>query len=254
LKDLLIMKDTMNRILRRFNCEVHGLGYLAKLAKGEFKKDGYQQQKELFTGKPVRVIFDVGANWGGISRQYRSLFPEAKILSFEPLPDIYKVLVETSISDSNIIPYNTAISNKTGHETLYVNRNVDSSSLLASKLTGTGTDKQTATVREITVATITIDEICKKQGITAIDILKLDIQGGELKALAGASKLLAEKKIALIYTEVSFFSAYKNSPLFHDIAQYLYSFGYQLGDLYDPFYTSRYLVQADALFLSSQFM
>lgn len=248
------MKDTINRLLRRFNCEIHGLGYLAKLARGEFKKDAFEQQKELFTGKHVHVIFDVGANRGGISHQYRSLFPKAKVLSFEPFPEIYQVLVETSQSDSSIIPYNKAISDKIGYETLYINQNVDTNSLLASKLTGTSIDRQTATVREIAVPTITIDEVCKQQGITAIDILKLDIQGGELKALSGASQLLAEKKIALIYTEVSFFSAYKNSPLFHDIAQYLYSYGYLLGNLCDPYYTSRHLVQADALFLSPQFI
>ena len=44
------MKATINRFLRKFNLELHGTGYLQSLAKGEFKKDTFDTQKELLKG------------------------------------------------------------------------------------------------------------------------------------------------------------------------------------------------------------
>ena len=38
--------------------------------------------------------------------------------------------------------------------------------------------------------------------MSAIDILKLDIQGGELMALRGAMRLLEAGNVSLIYTEL----------------------------------------------------
>jgi len=34
-----------------------------------------------------------------------------------------------------------------------------------------------------------------------VDILKLDIEGGELEALRGTDRMLADHRIALVYTE-----------------------------------------------------
>jgi hypothetical protein len=85
--------------------------------------------------------------------------------------------------------------------------------------------------------------------------LKLDIEGGELDALRGIKSLLKNHKIDLIYSEVSFSEIYENQNHFHDIASYLYDYGYKLFDLV-------YLVKSldgqiyygDAIFLSPNLM
>lgn len=59
-----------------------------------------------------------------------------------------------------------------------------------------------------------------------IDILKMDIQGGELLALKGAQSLLEASRIRLLALEVEFKPLYKDQPLFWDICAYLYRFGY----------------------------
>ena len=48
--------------------------------------------------------------------------------------------------------------------------------------------------------------------IESVDILKLDLQGGELDALDGASKSLKEGKIKCILCEVMFECHYYNQP------------------------------------------
>jgi FkbM family methyltransferase len=50
---------------------------------------------------------------------------------------------------------------------------------------------------------VTLDDYCADQGIERIDLLKLDVEGAELEALRGASRLLREKRIGCLLFEVS---------------------------------------------------
>jgi hypothetical protein len=77
----------------------------------------------------------------------------------------------------------------------------------------------------------------------------MDIQGAELNALKGARKLLSQKNITMIVTEVEFKELYKNQPLYEDLAVYLRDYGYVLVGLYDFHYVEGILSWADAIFL-----
>ena len=50
------------------------------------KKDPFQDQQALLSGRSVISILDIGANIGDITAAYRSVFPEAVIYGFEPFP------------------------------------------------------------------------------------------------------------------------------------------------------------------------
>ncbi len=78
------MKDVINKYLRRFGIEIHGVGYIQKLRNSDLKKSEWQRQKELLKGK-ANVIFDVGANRGNTTLKYLKFFPNAMVHSFEPL-------------------------------------------------------------------------------------------------------------------------------------------------------------------------
>src|SRR5882757_8812746 len=77
------MKNLLNRFLKPFHAEIHGTGYLKKLEKNAVIRDAMETQAHLFKGR-AKVIFDVGANRGTVTRHYRHLFPEATIHAFEP--------------------------------------------------------------------------------------------------------------------------------------------------------------------------
>ena len=107
---------------------------------------------------------------------------------------------------------------------------------------------------QIKVPSLTIDSYCRKRGIREIDILKLDIQGSEHKALEGARRLLEQSRIAMIFTEVWFVEAYEGAPTFQVIQEYLSRLGCSLHDLCHPVYTDTgRLKWADAIFLSRDF-
>ena len=131
----------------------------------------------------------------------------------------------------------------------YVNKNVDTNSLLKSAKIGLSSDSQVANESVIEVPCIKLDDFCDENNITDIDILKMDIQGGEFSALRGAANLLKEKKIKLIYLETYYREQYVDQPLFHDISKLLHGYGYYLQDIYHPIYGKGSIAWSDVIFL-----
>jgi hypothetical protein len=106
-------------------------------------------------------------------------------------------------------------------------------------------------VGEETVSTITLDHFCEQNQINQIDVLKMDIQGYELKALQGARNLLSRRAVRLVYSEVLFAPLYTGQAFFHDISAFLAGFGYHLYSLYALMRgRNGMLGWADAIFLS----
>ena len=54
------------------------------------------------------------------------------------------------------------------------------------------------TFKTIEVETSTIDNICIRNNINKIDVLKIDTEGSELNVLRGATKMLKNTKIILV--------------------------------------------------------
>ena len=81
--------------------------------------------------------------------------------------------------------------------------------------------------------TLTIDSYCSEHNISHIDVLKLDIQGGELRALRGAANMLRGEAISLIYLEAFLLPFYKEQPLLGDICNELSQYSYTLHNIYN---------------------
>ena len=62
--------------------------------------------------------------------------------------------------------------------------------------------------QRINVDVTTIDNYCRDYGIERIDILKSDTQGFDLEVLKGASRLLDQHRIHLVYVEIVFGKLY----------------------------------------------
>lgn len=245
------MKHLINKFLKPMNVELHGKGYLQKLAKGEFKKNEFDFQKEYFKGRKVRTIFDIGANIGHMAEIMRGYFPDAVIHAFEPFPDSFEKLQTTASSLKNVVVNELAIGAEKSTTTFFVNAKVDTNSLLAPQKTGLSSDKHCENVKNINVKVDTIDNYCQQNNIDKIEILKLDIQGGEIGALKGAAEALEDGKIELIYTEAYFIQQYKDQPRFHDLCTYLFNFGFKLQDIYNPIYGNNCLAWCDAIFIKA---
>ncbi len=73
--------------------------------------------------------------------------------------------------------------------------------------------------KESEVYTTTIDSFVANNEISKVDLIKIDIQGAELKAFEAATQTL--KDVSLIISEVEFMRLYEDQPLFGDIERYL---------------------------------
>ena len=204
-------------------------------------RDPFSDQQTLLGHGNVRVIFDCGANDGETAVSYRRAFPNATIYSFEPSSELYDRLARRSLS--NVKPIKLALSDKPGDVTFY-EYDISGYNSFARC-----TEQFVHLVNEVKVCANTIDRFCAETHIDEIDILKLDIQGAELKALRGCERLISSQKIALIYSEVLFRQTYDQQAYYHEIAGWLSDYKYKLFRFYDLRYSpDRQIDYSDAIF------
>jgi FkbM family methyltransferase len=150
--------------------------------------------------KGARVIFDVGANAGIFSLAALAVQRDAVVHAFEPTPEIATGLRETAAINGldQLHVHEVAVSSKDGFAALRRYRG-ELGTNEGMNFTTTPADD----AGEELVPTICLDRFCADHAIERIDLLKLDIQGNEHQALAGAARLLAAGKIGTIFTELN---------------------------------------------------
>lgn len=218
----------------------------------EFTKDAFRDQTRLVSD--VRTIFDIGANVGQTTARYKGAFPGATVYSFEPFSGAFQKLSHRFEGNDSIKPIQCAVSSEVGVERFCINRDVATSSLLpTAKDAGCWVDPPEAIElsETIEVPVTTIDGFCRQEAIDEIQILKLDIQGGELNALKGATGKLSQAAISLVYTELLFVSIYQGAALFGELCSFLLGYEYTLFDIYDLTHTGNgHLKWCCAIFVS----
>jgi len=224
--------------LRKNLCELinlvaRPLGFELFMA-GQTMEDNTWVDQVRLAGTEASTIFDVGGNLGQSVKQYRQLFPRAKIHTFEPFIESYTELKKVCDRCGHANAHHTAITDQSGVSRLNVNVLSGTNSLLefSPKAGETDIHSTMATLTSTEVATTTLDLFCEKHGINSIDILKMDVQGSELKVLHGAASLLERQAIRLIYAEVMFDEMYVGQADFCEIRSYLASKDYFLYGLY----------------------
>ena len=198
----------------------------------------------------ISVIVDGGASIGDTSERFACMFPKAKVYAFEPFPKFLKVLREKALTNSRIRVFSFALGKIEGERILRVNESDGTNSLFAASQTGKELYPELLEQKgEIKVSITNLDEWAEDQKIDQIDILKLDLQGGELAALQGVSKNLKERRIKFLIVEISFLHQYENQPIASDILKFLECQGYDLFNLYQCSYHNGQIIQADAIFV-----
>lgn len=247
----------MQLLKKLVNATLNSLGYEPTSTAASIivpPPDPFDTQRQLIAdmGKSDIRIFDVGANKGQSARRYRSLFPAAEIYCFEPFPDSITALQAQFSADPKIHIVPKAVSREKGIATFYVNEFDATNSLLPRPASNRRYYPKSAGPKEtIEVEVISLDDFLREKNISTIDILKFDIQGGELSALRGAESLLKAGTTPLIFTEIMFAPHYEGAPLFHEIWSFLSQTGYSLFDVYDLHRaTNGQLRYGDALFVS----
>jgi len=142
-----------------------------------------------------QVIYDLGANVGVSSLFFASLYPNATIYGFEPLPENFEVcsLNYRSIPNSSqVFPW--AIGSKTGYATFDCKN--DSR---GGRLETAHHDPSLQTTSQIQVKIISVADLMDQEGLPPPDFLKIDVEGAELDVLEGIKG--HANSVKLIYLE-----------------------------------------------------
>ncbi len=197
----------------------------------KLKKNEISDIKQLFVkaGKEPSVIFDCGANIGFVTHKYLKEFPGARIFAFEPNPTVFEGLNKQYKKIQNVCCYNYGIGDVNGELIFNINRNTGTSSFLEANKYHTS-NMASKQIRPLKVKVKTLSSIMDENNVHHIDLLKLDIEGYEIKALKGLKDV--SKDVSLIFTEVNLIPTYEGQPLIEDIIAYLRSKGFHIYNFY----------------------
>lgn len=222
---------------------------------GSFPGDPFLAQKEFIDrlGITRPVIFDIGAHKGETVARYKDLFADSTIYCFEPFQDNAEILRSRFSTDATVHVFQNAISDINGSKTFFVNQNDATNSLLPRTKDSRRYYSKAADAKcTVDVEAVTIDKMMQENDVDHIDILKFDIQGGELMAMKGAENTLKENRVSVIYSETLFVPHYENNPLLLDLWNYLDQYNYTLFDIYDLYRASNGQLRfADTMFINN---
>jgi FkbM family methyltransferase len=135
---------------------------------------------------------DVGCHKGEILALFLHHAPQGRHHAFEPIPHLYKHLLQ-NFQSPNCHIHEVALSDKKGTTSFnYVISNPSYSGLIKRSY-----DRPKEEDTLITVETDTLDTLLPEN--YRVDFIKIDVEGGELQVLRGAVRLLKKWKPVIIF-------------------------------------------------------
>lgn len=202
----------------------------------------------------IKTIVEFGARDCEQTLEFCNFFPTAKIYTFECNPQTLPICSENVKGRENIKLFKNAISEQTGTisffaidpektKTSWLDGNPGASSLF---LASGKYEVEKYVQKKIKVESVRAEEFVKEENLESIDLLWMDIQGGELGALKSFGSFI--KNVKIIHTEVEFLEIYKDQPLFWDVKKFLNQ---------NNFYLSKFTSfnknnSADAIFINKK--
>jgi len=174
--------------------------------------DFIKKEKPSYSPK---VILDVGSRDLGQSLEFRSVYPDALILAFEPNPH-QKAEIESKLT-TNIKFFPVALGSSEGTAILHSppqNQNHGAGSLLKPHYSAIVQD-----YNEYPVPVRRLDSILKELGITKVDILWADAQGFEIEVMIGMGDYLST--VDFIHTEATMVPYYEGHPVKSVVEEFL---------------------------------
>jgi FkbM family methyltransferase len=173
------------------------------------------------------TIHDVGNCTGEQSREFASVFPDARIFAFEANPDSASVVRRTVFEFPNIDVVQAAVCDFDGQIEFHasVEGNPGASSLY---LASGHNDISPIIQRSSIVRSIRLDTWAKSRDIHRFDLVWMDLQGAELRALNGMGHML--QTVRAIQLEVTYRELYDKQAMWPEVREFLESKGFHLVD------------------------
>ena len=215
------MKRLIQATLGKFGYQVVRVGSVPKPG------DGWRSFFALLRqfGFDPRHLIDVGANRGSWTRAAREFFPDAYYTLVEPQNHL-KVHIQDLIEAGVKIHWiNAGIADKSGTCPFTVSYRDDSSSFMPTEQ-----QAQRAGLRQTSVEVTTLNDIVASSDSPFPEVVKIDAEGFDLRALSGASDLFGRTEIFLLEVAVCC-REYENTIA--AVTERMANVGYRLVDFTD---------------------
>lgn len=168
-------------------------------------------------GFQPKVIYDIGAATGEWSRMAHGIWPNAKIVGFEPNAR-ERPHLEATKRDIPTFDYRQCFLGKERKVVEYFDNDTQTSLLDDSA-------KGVKTKSEMRV----LDEMIASGEIPPPEFLKLDVQGFELEVLSGGERAMASAEAALL--EVNVYHLSPGQPVVMDVLEFMRARGFEWYDV-----------------------
>ena len=179
------------------------LGWLSHAADEEVARSlnegGFEYREQAFFWLYLRegaVVIDCGAHIGLFSVLAGGLVgPQGRVIAVEPHPEtsllLERNLAAHGVASAHVVRAAVADRSGVAELTLGTTGRAAYSSLLSVQ----------GAAERVDVPTLTLDDLAAAHEIGTVDLLKLDVEGMEIAALAGARQLLAERRVQALLIE-----------------------------------------------------
>ena len=178
----------------------------------------------------IGVVYDIGANKGIWSEAF-ALYTGNQVFAFEPIESMIEELKKRSSRNPGINIEPVALGEKCYETTINRDINkIEASSIL--KMTSFCKREFAASglgnsLKE-KIKVVSLDDYVASKQLPLPNLIKIDIQGYELKAIEGGVRTLKTTKY--VWIELCIKQLYENGSTFHPVYSLLYSIGFELID------------------------
>ena len=239
-----LIKNFINSFLKIFNL---------RLNKITLSNNFYYHIAQTLEFHNIDLVLDIGANEGQFAEKLIEHGYKKKIISFEPIENVHKILKNNSKAHDNWIVYENLGFGKINETKLInISKNSVSSSILEINKTHLDIEPDARTIRKEEIRLITLNDFLSQNEYKDKKIfVKIDTQGYEENILLGADKVL--NQISTIMIETSISKVYDQEKDYLEMINLMKSFGFHVWSVERGFTNKKtgQVLQLDIIFVNN---
>ena len=199
-----------------------------------------------------QTILDVGANEGKVAEAALRTYPNCKVICFEPVAATFQALQKRLAQyGDRVVYFNTALSDVNAKGEINLTNFNGANSIQSQPVFHKLFNPHVHEIGKETITLQRLDDFAAKLPTQKIDLMKIDVEGHELKVLQGGAKFI-QQNVDTIIVELSLMrdASFAQQAVF-DIFALMKELGFALVNLFDLHHSNHskmLVVQMDCVF------